>query len=348
MLITLCSRVVTATGVAAVALGALALLPGNPPATGTGTVAARAAGAVAVAQDAPGAAAQAAAARYWTAPRMSAVLQAADPAAVARDLVRARYLVKRARAVAPAEPSLTGGTGGQGLRWTSGGAVTAAVGKVFFTLGAADYVCSGTLVGRGQAEVVLTAAHCVSGGPARGAAQWAANWVFVPGYRNGQLPYGEYTASRFVTAPGWSGPRGGTEQYDVAFVRVTAATLSGRSGAAVPPPGLPVQFSAGQPGVAAGPGYVFGYPAEPPYTGLYPSYCAGPVAASGGSAHTACVMTAGDSGGPWLAGFSPRSGTGRVFAVSTYKLSSDLRVLYGAVLGPQARVAYQRAVSAAG
>ena len=344
---TLSNRVVTTIAAAAVALGALgaaALLPGRPVAA-AGTSAVTAGTAAAVAQEAPGAGAQAAAARYWTPARMSAVLQAADPAAAARDLVEARYLVKRARVVAPREPALAGGTGGKGLRWTRGGAVAAAVGKVFFTLGDADYVCSGTLVGRGQAEVVLTAAHCVSSGPARGAAQWATNWVFVPGYRNGQLPYGEYTASRFVTEPGWSGPQGGTEQYDVAFVRVTAATLNGWSGAAaVPPPGLPVQFRAGQDGPEAGRGYVFGYPAEPPYTGLYPSYCAGPVAAADGSARTACAMTAGDSGGPWLAGFSPRSGAGRVFAVSTYKLSGDLRVLYGAVLGPQARAAYLRAV----
>jgi hypothetical protein len=58
-------------------------------------------------------------------------------------------------------------------------------------------------------------------------------------------------------------------------------------------------------------------------------------------------MTAGDSGGPWLAGFSPRSGAGPVVAVSTYKLSSNLEVLYGAVLGPQARALYQLAVSSA-
>jgi hypothetical protein len=56
-------------------------------------------------------------------------------------------------------------------------------------------------------------------------------------------------------------------------------------------------------------------------------------------------MTAGDSGGPWLAGFSPLSGSGSVVAVSTYKLSGNLSVLYGAVLGPQARTLYAQAVS---
>jgi hypothetical protein len=92
---------------------------------------------------------------------------------------------------------------------------------------------------------------------------------------------------------------------------------------------------------------VFGYPSEPPYTGLYPNYCAGPAVASGGVMRIPCGMTAGDSGGPWLTGFSPRSGTGPVVAVSTYKYSSNLLVLYGAVLGPRARALYQRAVSLA-
>ncbi len=62
----------------------------------------------------------------------------------------------------PTAPWLTGDTAGAGLRWTHGGAVAAAVGKVFFTLGGEDYVCSGTLVGGKHPDVVLTAAHCVS------------------------------------------------------------------------------------------------------------------------------------------------------------------------------------------
>jgi hypothetical protein len=62
---------------------------------------------------------------------------------------------------------------------------------------------------------------------------------------------------------------------------------------------------------------------------------------------TPCGMTAGDSGGPWLSGLTPRSGSGPVVAVSTYKLAGDSRVLYGAVLGPLARVLYARALSSA-
>jgi V8-like Glu-specific endopeptidase len=293
---------------------------------------------------------------------MAAALRAADggPAAK-RPASRTRRLIRRpptapppasARAPAPVpRPWLAGDTAGAGLTWTHEGAVAAAVGKVFFTLGGDDYVCSGTLVGGKHPDVVLTAAHCVTGGPGKGGAtQWATNWTFVPGFVDGLLPYGEYTARRFFVSKDWTGPQGGGEQYDAAFVQVTTATLHGVSGpwvsgTAQPPPGLPVKFAGRQDAAPLNRTYVFGYPAEVPYSGLDLNYCAGSVVASGGSVRTPCGMTAGDSGGPWLAGFSPSSGSGQLVAVSTYKLSGNRRVLYGAVLGPQARALYARAVS---
>src|SRR6202000_1174704 len=108
-------------------------------------------------------------------------------------------------------PWLSGETDGSGLRWTHGGAVADAVGKIFFTLDNEDYVCSGTLVGGANPDVVLTAAHCGSGAPEKnGATEWATNWMFVPNYADGLMPYGEYTANKFFVAPGWTGPQGGS------------------------------------------------------------------------------------------------------------------------------------------
>jgi hypothetical protein len=170
----------------------------------------------------------------------------------------------------------------------------------------------------------------------------------VPGYRDGQAPYGEYTARSFFVTPDWTGTGSDSEQYDVAFATIATGTLYGGAGTASAPPSLPIAFTGSQDAAPAGRAYVFGYPSLAPYTGLYPDYCAGQVTASDGSLGTACAMTAGDSGGPWLAGFSPLSGTGTVVAVSTYKVSDNLSVLYGAVLGPQARALYERAVSSTG
>jgi V8-like Glu-specific endopeptidase len=239
-------------------------------------------------------------------------------------------------------PWLTGDTAGRGLRLVHGGPVAAAVGKVFFTLGDSDFVCSGALVASKHAYVVLTAAHCVRN--SRG--QWATNWTFVPGYHDGTDPYGQYTARRFFVSPRWTGPDTASERYDVAFVQVTPVKLDGaRSRGASAPAGLPIRFEASQT-VAPSLAYVLGYPALPPYSGLYANYCAGRAAGSAtrpGSVHTSCLMTAGDSGGPWLSGFSPQAGAGTITAVTAYKLSGNLRTLYGAVLGPSARALYLRA-----
>jgi V8-like Glu-specific endopeptidase len=389
MPITFSYRIVTGIAVAAVAVGVQALA-GPAGAGGAGQLAstgqpagASQPGGAAVTQDVTGTAARAAAVRYWTPARMTAVLRAgggngqptagrggvmASPAGTAHPAgAPARRVRQLARKPPPARPGprLTGDTAGRGLRWTRGGTVAAAVGKIFFSLGGEDYVCSGTLVGGKHPDVVLTAAHCVTSGAgqareagqarqagqASGAGQqWATNWIFVPGFRDGRMPYGEYTAGRFFVIPAWTGPQGdgpSGEEDDVAFVQVTTATKYGAAPAAAPPPGLAVEFAgrAGQPPSRSA--YVLGYPAEQPYAGEYLDYCAGAVTASAGSAATPCEMTAGDSGGPWLAGYSPRSGAGQVAAVSTYKLAGDPRVLYGAVLGPRARALYERAVSLA-
>jgi V8-like Glu-specific endopeptidase len=266
----------------------------------------------------------------------------AGAAAVGRPPARARLAAVSRPAAGARSDWLTGNTAGRGLRLTHGGAVAAAVGKVFFTLGATDYTCSGTLVRSRRGYVVLTAAHCVTNG--RG--QWAVGWTFVPGYSGGTEPYGQYTARRFFVSPRWTGPAAG-ERYDVAFVRVAPAALYGpRARRPRAPAGLPIRFAASQTAPLATPAYVFGYPALRPYSGLYANYCAGLAVSSAvrpGSARIGCAMTAGDSGGPWLAGFSPQTGAGTITAVTAYKLSGDLRTLYGTVLGPTAHGLYLRA-----
>jgi V8-like Glu-specific endopeptidase len=190
--------------------------------------------------------------------------------------------------------------------------------------------------------VVLTAAHCVTNG--RG--QWAVDWTFVPGYSGDAEPYGQYTARRFFVSPRWKGPAD-SERYDVAFVQVAPTALYGpKARRPTAPAGLPIHFAASQTAPLEAQAYVFGYPALRPYTGLYPNYCAGLAVSSvtrRGSARIACAMTAGDSGGPWLTGFSPQTGAGPITAVTAYKLSGDLRTLYGTVLGPTARALYLRA-----
>jgi len=344
MTFTMRSRPVTNAAIIPFVLFAAALIaaPAN-----TGSVAARS-----VATDRSAAAGhdaaltarqQRAVAVYWTPARMKTAVAARD--AGGADDADPPDTAKNAW--------VDGDTLGKGLRWLHDGPVQAAMGKVFFTLNGTSYVCSGTDV-RGAApgeNVVLTAAHCTGNGDG----DWADNWTFVPGYDNGSQPYGSYTARRFFVAPQWSAEtRGasagngtpGAEEYDVAFVAVNTTTLSGTAEGAradALPPGQKIAFGVTPP--AGTRMYVAGYPAEPPFSGLYADYCAGPVRPGQvtGAAAISCDMTAGDSGGPWLADFDPRSGSGTVVAITSFKYGDDASLLYGTWLGQSARQLYDEA-----
>ncbi len=60
---------------------------------------------------------------------------------------------------------------------TPSAAIIKSTGKVFFTLGGVNYVCSGSATSSGNKDVVSTAGHCVNEGPGA----FATNWAFVPG-----------------------------------------------------------------------------------------------------------------------------------------------------------------------
>jgi hypothetical protein len=138
------------------------------------------------------------------------------------------------------------------------------------------------------------------------------------------------------------------ERYDVAFVTVNPS--EGRPLGAVTG-GQHAAFGTEASGLAESGTdiYVFGYPSKSPFSGLYPNYCAGAVQATpqDGTAFLRCGMTAGDSGGPWFARFSPRTGTGTIVAVTTYKFSGKSSPLYGTLLGRDARDLYNEAVRSA-
>jgi V8-like Glu-specific endopeptidase len=72
------------------------------------------------------------------------------------------------------------------------------VGKLFFSINGAPYVCSASVI---QRRVVSTAGHCVHSGTASG---FYSNWVFVPAFRDGTAPFLSWNW-RFVTVtPTWA------------------------------------------------------------------------------------------------------------------------------------------------
>lgn len=71
-----------------------------------------------------------------------------------------------------------------------------AAGKLFFKIGANNFLCSASLIKPG---IVVTAAHCVAN---FGKNQFYTAWQFVPAYNNGSAPYGTWTVkqARVITA----------------------------------------------------------------------------------------------------------------------------------------------------
>jgi V8-like Glu-specific endopeptidase len=225
---------------------------------------------------------------------------------------------------------------GMGGRWTRGSAVARSTGRVFFTLGGTDYSCSGSAVASANASVVVTAAHCVSDGAGR----WATHWIFVPGYYDGRRPYGSYPAARYFVAAGWQ--HGADEDDDIAFVVVKPARVHGAVRPLVDAVGGQQIAFGGRGAIQA----VFGYPSDPPYNGRQLDYCAGlllPDPYGSADAGLECTMTEGSSGGPWFAGFDPRTGRGTITGVTAFRYTGNSLTLFSADLGATARALYEKA-----
>jgi hypothetical protein len=203
-------------------------------------------------------------------------------------------------------------------------------GKVYFTEGNANYVCSGTALVN---SVVWTAGHCVNAGPGA----FHTNWMFVPAYLNGAAPYGKFTAKNLYSTPGWAGA--GDFRYDLGAAAVNTSdttretltkTLGG--GRQLLTDGRPLANYT-----------LYGYPAAKPFNGqtlrgcdspfgLFDPYSAEPKPIGVG-----CNMTGGSSGGAWL------NSSGEVVSVNSFGYSSYRNVMFGPQQGSAAADLYAAA-----
>ncbi|WP_461027046.1 trypsin-like serine peptidase, partial [Streptomyces sparsus] len=216
--------------------------------------------------------------------------------------------------------------------WTGGGDVVTTAGRVFFTYGGRTASCSGNAVTSANRSTVITAGHCV-----RMDGAWHTNWVFVPGYRDGQRPYGTWAAtSTHATAP-W----------------VASEDINHDVGAAVVAPldGQRLTDVVGGQGLAFNTGYnrdmyAFGFPAAAPYDGEKFIYCSGRTSRDfllSRSHGMVCDMTGGSSGGPWFTEFDEATGRGLLSSVNSFKYNFLPNRMYGPYFGPEAQTLYQQA-----
>jgi hypothetical protein len=205
------------------------------------------------------------------------------------------------------------------------------IGKVFFTLGGANYVCSGNAVTSSNESTVATAGHCLNEGPGA----YVTNFIFVPGYDNGDEPHGKWTARDLHTTPQWKD--GGNIAFDTGFAvmnKLDGKTLTDVVGSS------DVAF-----GAARGEQYTsYGYPASAPYDGVQLWSCTGTATKDNRNPQfntqgIPCTMTGGSSGGPWLLDNGVQN------SINSYGYSGA-GVMYGPYWGTEIQNAYNFAQAA--
>jgi V8-like Glu-specific endopeptidase len=336
------------TSMAAAALTLLAAGATAAPALAGTRAAAAQTAAIASSPVEAGASADAAIA-YWTPAR----LRAAQPAAVAAASGASTPIDARGGApvaipgeAGPVDPGaapagvVTPDLGGIAERWTgpSGSKPATNNGRIYFSkynlLGqhVGDFWCSGSVVVAPSRNLVITAGHCVHGGLGY---TWNRNEAFIPGYVNGNAPFGVWPAHSMATLKQWTSFS--NEEADVGFV-VLSTDSSGHHIAGV----------VGSEGIAWNQGvglleFNFGYPAEPPFDGQHLMFCSGIIGFDpydGGDVGIPCNMNGGSSGGPWLMQFDGINGL--VNSVNAYGYPSEPGTEYGPYFGKTIGKLYTR------
>jgi hypothetical protein len=268
---------------------------------------------------------------------ISAPAHATPPADAKRvDQTRAEvvayWTAKRMREAKPVELAKGGSNAGRGAypftRYEPT-AYPAAHGKVFFSDGGVNYVCSGTALTSGNESVVWTAGHCVNEGPG----SYFTNWAFVPAYKNGVRPYGTWTARTLLTTSAWrtSGNFGYDEGAAVVRANASGQTLTDIVGSR----GIAFNQARQQHYLA------HGYPAAAPFTGGRMFICESDLATQDTRSNPAtlgigCDMTGGSSGGGWVVG-------NNVLSVTSYGYQTLKNVLFGPYHGDVAQQLYTSA-----
>ncbi|MFJ9414399.1 trypsin-like serine peptidase [Streptomyces sp. NPDC101227] len=291
------------------------------------------------AQPSPGAS-RSGLASYWTPQRMRAAtpldLPPLTPGALTKAVRHgAERLVKPTRPAPPGLEALKGVLPGTGGPWTGGGAHVKTTGRVFFTYQGRQASCSGDAVTSANKSTVITAGHCVKLDGA-----WHTNWVFVPGYHDGQAPYGKWAAANTLSTPQW------TKSEDINY-DVGAAVVA-------PLDGKKLTDVVGGQGLAFNSGYhktmyAFGFPAAAPYDGSKLIYCSGitlqdPLLSKDHG--LPCNMTGGSSGGPWFTSFNESTGTGLQSSVNSFTYQFLPDTMFGPYFGDDAKDLYTKAQSA--
>ncbi len=207
---------------------------------------------------------------------------------------------------------------------------TAAVGALFATSAGklSQHFCTASVINSPNGDLVITAAHCVTG--------TSGTVAFVPGYNSGAIPYGVWTVTKVYVDQAWSSSANPDD--DVAILRVkqpgSSVPIEDVTGAEELSTGTPANHEMVQ---------VIGYPnatnqpitcrneLKEPMKDQLEFDCGG--------------YTDGTSGGPFLSKINPTTGQGMVIGViGGYEQGGDTpQVSYSSVLGSNVAALYRTA-----
>jgi len=209
---------------------------------------------------------------------------------------------------------------------------TPAVGALFTTSAGrlGQHFCTASVVDSPAGDLVITAAHCVTGA--------SGTIEFVPGYDRGNQPYGVWTVTKVYVDQAWTSAS--SDDDDFAFLRVSQPGSS-----------VPVENVTGAERLATGTPasrqmvQVIGYPNATNQPITCQNRLRQPMA---GQLEFDCDgYTGGTSGGPFLSDVDQATGQGLVIGViGGYQQGGDTpQVSYSAVLGANAAGLYEQAVA---
>jgi len=207
---------------------------------------------------------------------------------------------------------------------------TPAVGALFTMSGGklGRHFCTASVINSPHGDLVITAAHCVSG---------TSGVVFVPGYDRGATPYGVWTVTKIYADRSWTASSDPND--DVAFLQVgqprSIVPIEDVTGAEQLETGTPARELVdviGYPDSAGTPIACRNWTREPMSDQLEFD-CGG--------------YTDGTSGGPFLADVNPETGQGRVIGVIGGYEQGGLtpQVSYSPMFGANVAALYRLAVA---
>ncbi|QMU69532.1 serine protease [Streptacidiphilus sp. P02-A3a] len=209
----------------------------------------------------------------------------------------------------------------------------ARVGALFSQSADGDHFCTASVVHSAAGDLLLTAAHCVHGGQGGG---YGSDLVFVPGYRGGDTPQGQWPVTRIVVDQRWIASS--DPDLDVAFV--TVGQVGGKN--------IEDVLGGNTLGVDQGFGkvvHITGYPS----TASTPISCFNRTTQqSQYQMRIACTgFPGGTSGSPWLVRFNGTKGVGTVIGViGGYQQGGDTAdVSYSPYFDQDVQTLYDQAVT---